>query len=129
MQKSLTGQNFTEQELITIALIDQQLQAYNARDIVAFSATYHDDIEIFTLSGGRQYQGKAKLIEQYGAKFASLKYLCATSIKRIVQGQYLVDHELAESASEDVNCIDRSVKVIAAYEVEGGLIRRVTFMG
>ena len=120
--------DYTAEELATISLIDQQLEAYNARDIVAFAATYHDDIEVFTLAGGLQYQGKDNLMAKYGAKFAELKYLHARSLTRIVQGQYLVDHELAESASEDKDKIDRSVKVIAAYEVENGLIRRVTFM-
>ncbi|MCW3173261.1 nuclear transport factor 2 family protein [Shewanella subflava] len=121
--------DYSAQELATISLIDKQLEAYNARDIEAFVATYHDDIEVYTLTGGLQYQGKPTLKAKYGAKFAGLKYLHATSLTRIVQGQYLVDHELAESASEDENTIDRSVKVIAAYEVEQGLIRRVTFMG
>lgn len=120
---------YTAQELATISLIDKQLDAYNTRDIDAFAATYHDDIEIFTLAGGLQYQGKATLKAKYGAKFARLKYLHATSLTRIVQGQYLVDHELAESASEDKNTIDKSIKVIAAYEVQDGFIRRVTFMG
>ena len=121
--------DYSAQELATIALIDKQLDAYNARDIEAFVATYHDEIEVFTLVGGLQYQGKEILKAKYAAKFAGLKYLHATSLTRIVQGQYLVDHELAESASEDENNIDKRVKVIAAYEVEHGLIRRVTFMG
>lgn len=119
----------THTELETIRIVDEQLDAYNNRDINAFAATYHDDVEIHAFPGGLQYQGKDKLIERYGSKFASLKYLNASSMKRMVQGNILVDHELAESASEDENTIDHSVKVIAAYEVIDGLIKRVTFMG
>jgi hypothetical protein len=47
----------------------------------------------------------------------------------MVEGNFLVDHELAESASVDANVIDNSVTIIAAYEVIDGLIKRVTFMG
>ena len=119
----------TELELTTIAIVDKQLDAYNNRDIEDFAATYHDDVEIHAFSGGLQYHGKDKLIERYGQKFASLKYLNASSLKRIVESNILVDHELAESASEDANVVDSSITVIAAYEVIDGLIKRVTFMG
>ncbi|MFC3030956.1 nuclear transport factor 2 family protein [Pseudoalteromonas fenneropenaei] len=118
----------TQQELATIALIDKQLAAYNARDIEAFAATYHDEVEISSFSGGLLYRGKAKLIEHYGAKFASLTYLHATSLQRMVSGNYLVDHELAQSSELPSLTVTRSIKIIAAYEVEAGLIRRVTFM-
>lgn len=120
---------YTEQELQTIAVVDAQLAAYNARDIDAFIATYHDDIEISLFSVGLQIKGKQALKERYEQKFKELKYLHATAMKRIVQGQYLVDHELAESASTDPNKVDNSVTVIAAYEVVDGLIVRVSFMG
>jgi hypothetical protein len=39
----------------------------------------------------------------------------------------LVDHELAESCSEEASVVDRSIQVIAMYEVEDGLIKRVIF--
>ena len=120
---------YTEQELQTIAVVDAQLAAYNARDIEAFIATYHDDIEISLFSVGLQIKGKQALKERYQQKFKELKYLHATAMKRIVQGQYLVDHELAESASVDPSKVDNSVTVIAAYEVVDGLIVRVSFMG
>jgi len=120
---------YTEQERQTIAVVDAQLAAYNARDIEAFIATYHDDIEISLFSVGLQIKGKQALKERYQQKFKELKYLHATAMKRIVQGQYLVDHELAESASVDPDKVDNSVTVIAAYEVVDGLIVRVSFMG
>ncbi len=117
------------QEQATIALIDKQLKAYNNRDINAFAATYHDDVEIYHFSNGLQYRGKSELITRYGDKFASLVFLKATSLKRMVQGNYLVDHELAESSTIGEHKIERSIKVIAAYEVEDGLIKRVSFLG
>ena len=115
-----------EQQVINI--VDQQLVAYNARDITAFAATYHPDIEIYSMSEGLIYQGKATLIDQYGEKFNQLTYLKATSLKRIVQGRFLVDHELAESSTLVSQAVEQSVRVVAAYEIVDGLIRRVTFM-
>lgn len=120
---------FTETERETIKVVDNQMDAYNARDIDAFAATYHDDVEIHSYSTGLQYRGKDILIKEYGKFFNSLKYLKATSLKRIVHGQFLVDHEFAESSSETEGVIDRSMKAIAVYEVVDGLIKRVTFIG
>ena len=82
----------TELELTTIAIVDKQLDAYNNRDIEAFAATYHDDVEIHAFPGGLQYQGKDKLIERYGQKFASLKYLNASSLKRMIEGNLSLIH-------------------------------------
>ncbi|KZN40930.1 hypothetical protein N474_11915 [Pseudoalteromonas luteoviolacea CPMOR-2] len=119
---------YTEIEQATIVIVDRQLEAYNNQDIDAFAATYSDDVEIYQ-SHTLVFKGKEALIERYGGKFASLSYLNATSLNRMVQGNFLVDHELAQSSSQANKEIDHSVKVIAAYEVENGLIKRVTFMG
>lgn len=123
---TLAGDYSTE-ERKTIEIVDQQLLAYNSQDIEAFAATYHEDVEIHHFPGGLQYKGKQELISRYGPKFAKLKCLEASSLKRIVEGRFLVDHELAESCSEEDRVVDRSVKVIAMYEVEDGLIKRVLF--
>ena len=118
----------SELEKQTIAVVDRQLEAYNARNITAFSATYHDDVEVFSETEGLLYQGKSLLVERYGNKFTRLTYLHATSLNRIVHGQFLIDYELAESSSLASKIIDRSVKVVATYEVCEGLIKRVRFI-
>ncbi len=118
----------TPEEISTRNIVDKQLQAYNNQDIDAFAATYHDDVEIHTFPGGLKYKGKAELIKRYGKKFAKLKCLNASSLQRIVNGRFLVDHEQAKSCSVAADKVDREVLVIAAYEIEDGLIKRVTFM-
>jgi len=123
------GEEFSEIEIETINVVDKQIEAYNARDIDAFSATYHDDMEIHTYFSGLRYRGKDMLIEEYGKFFNSLSHLKATSLKRIVHDRFLVDHELSESSSGTDGVIDRSIKVISVYEVVDGLIKRVTFIG
>lgn len=124
----MTNKVLTEEEHATQKVVDRQLAAYNNRDITAFAATYHDDVEINEFPGGLRFKGKEKLIEHYAPKFASLKRLHATSLTRIINNNILVDHELAESCSEDVGVVDRSIRVIASYEVVDGLIKRVIFM-
>lgn len=117
-----------EIETQTITIVDKQLAAYNNRDIEAFAATYHDDVEIYNIPGGLVYKGKAELIKRYGTKFSDLVYLNAKSLARIVNGNNLVDKELAESASSVPDQIDNSVVVIASYQVVDGLIKSVSFM-
>ena len=119
--------DYSAEERQTIEIVDKQILAYNNQDIVAFAATYHEDVEIHHFPGGMQYLGKQKLVSRYGPKFASLKCLEASSLKRIVEGRFLVDHELAESCSEEAGVVDRSIRVIAMYEVKDGLIKRVLF--
>ena len=119
--------DYSVEEQQTIDIVDRQILAYNNQDIGAFAATYHEDVEIHHFPGGLQYTGKQELISRYGPKFVRLKCLEASSIKRIVEGRFLVDHELAESCSEQAGVVDRSIEVIAMYEVEDGLIKRVIF--
>ena len=128
MNASALNNPLTEQERQTQMIVDLQLDAYNNQDIKAFAATYHDDVEIHKFPDGLQYQGKDELIKRYGKKFADLKCLHASSLVRMIEGRFLVDHELAQSCSKVAGEVDRSIKVIAAYEVVDGLIKRVTFM-
>ena len=53
-------------------LIERQLEAYNARDLDAFAATYADDIRIFRMpSTEPAIVGMEKLREVYKARFSS----------------------------------------------------------
>ncbi|WP_244369803.1 nuclear transport factor 2 family protein [Pseudoalteromonas xiamenensis] len=117
--------NLTEQQ--TILLVDKQIAAYNARNIDAFAATYHDDVEIYIYPNQLLLKGKTALIERYKQKFAALTMLRATSLQRIVKGNYLIDLERAESSTQPSQEITRCVELIATYEIEDGLIKRVTF--
>ena len=133
-ENMMTEQTFSEDEIEAIAIVDEQLEAYNARDIDRFAATYHDDVELYVLSGGLlqpDLNGKERLKQNYGGMFSSLKYLHASTVKRIVHGRYVIIHEYVEQEAmnpDDANKIQPNYKVVAAYEVEEGLIRRVTFM-
>lgn len=114
-------------EVAAMKIVDQQLDAYNRQDIDAFVATYHQDVEIYDFPNQLKYVGRDNLKENYQGMFERLKCLNATSKKRIVLNNTVIDHELAEMCTIDSDKVDRTIEVIAIYEVEDGLIKRVMF--
>jgi hypothetical protein len=115
------------QEAQAINIVDQQLLAYNNQDIDAFVATYHQDVEIYNFPKQLKYIGRDNLKNTYKGMFERLKCLNASSKRRIVLNNTVIDHELAEMCTTDKNIVDKSIEVIAIYEVEDGLIKRVMF--
>ena len=104
-------------------LAQAQLDAYNAHDIDAFLACYHDEVEIFDLhTAERTMQGKSAMRERYGKMFADLPDLHVTLVQRIVCGTTAVDHERVFGLVPD-----EIVDVIATYQIVDDLIRRVWF--
>ena len=104
------------------AVVQRQLEAYNAHDIDAFLATYSPDIEVFTLGGERQSQGLDAMRARYGKMFKDVPQLHCDISRRIVQGNVVVDHEHLTGLPNG-----GTVDAIAIYEVRRGKIRRVWF--
>ncbi len=103
------------------ALVQQQLEAYNAGNIDAFAATYADNIELFNLPGNEPTStGKERLISTYGRLFKEVKPHCR-ALSRIVEGNFVIDQEFCQFGE------DRRLRATAVYQVEGKLIRRVWF--
>jgi hypothetical protein len=105
-----------------VDVVQEQLEAYNARDLERFVATYADGITIYRLpSLEPAVSGKAQLAEVYRARFASPN-LHATIVNRIVLGNKVIDHESVVGIRPD-----GPFEAVAAYEVADGLIHRVWF--
>ena len=102
-------------------IVQEQLYAYNNRDIDAFAETYSEGIELYSFPNSLNSKGKTKLIQQYGAFFDSTPDLHCEIQNRIVIGNKVIDHE-----SVTVN--GRIIEAIAIYEVENGEIAKVTFI-
>lgn len=102
-------------------VVQRQLNAYNARNIDAFMATYSDDVELFNFPDKPISKGKEAMRKNYTAMFTNLKKLHCYIEKRIVIGNKIIDHER-------VKFDDRTVHAVAIYEVNDGLITRVTFV-
>ena len=104
-----------------VDIVEEQLEAYNARDLERFAATYSDAIRIYRLPATEPaIVGKAQLAETYRKRFSS-PTLHADIVNRIVLGNKVIDHERV------VGIREHAVEALAIYEVAGGLIRTVWF--
>ena len=118
---------FSHDTISVTELVDNQIEAYNSRNINAFAALYHDSVEVYNFPNKLSYRGKDILIERYGKLFKSMKKLKAVSLNRLVLGNKVVDLEETQRYEKNTKRPDRVSKVIVIYEIEDGLIRRVQF--
>jgi hypothetical protein len=103
------------------AVVQEQLEAYNARDLDRFAATYSKDIRIWRMPATEpSIVGQAQLRETYRKRFESPN-LHAEIVNRIVTGNKVIDHERVVGIKE------APIEAVAVYEVTGGLIGAVWF--
>lgn len=106
------------------ACAQAQLDAYNARDIVAFAEVYSDDVQLIDLATGTVFcQNKQHLINRYGPMFAEHPELHCELVHRIVAPPYVIDEERVSGLRPD-----GIVHAVATYEVRNGVIRRAWFL-
>lgn len=105
------------------AVIAGQLAAYNARDIEAFMAFWHEGAEIFEHPSTLLAAGAAEIRARHLVRFREPD-LHGELIARMSVGNLVVDREIVtRNFPEGLGTID----VIAIYEVEGGKIARAWF--
>lgn len=102
-------------------IVQKQLDAYNARDIEAFLATYTNDVKLFNFPNVLSSDGLATLREGYTDMFESTPDLHAEISNRIVIGNTVID-------KEEVSRNGYKFSAVAIYEVENGKISKVTFV-
>lgn len=106
-----------------LAVVQAQLDAYNAKDIDALLATYAPDAEQYVLHGERLAQGHAQMRERFLARFAEPD-LHARLLYRTVVGAMVVDCELiTRNFPEGLG----TVEMLCVYEVVNGRIQRASF--
>jgi hypothetical protein len=101
-------------------LVQRQLNAYNARNLDAFLATYADDVELYNFPDSLIGKGKEKMRPMYEDMFKNLKYLHCEIVDRIRLNNTIIDHER-------VKFNDKIFNAVAIYEVKDGKIAKVTF--
>jgi uncharacterized protein (TIGR02246 family) len=74
-------------------LIEQQIAAYNARDIEGFVDCYAADAQIIDASGTVMAQGHDGLRQMYAPLFDNSPELHATITNRIQIGSWVIDDE------------------------------------
>jgi imidazolonepropionase-like amidohydrolase len=105
------------------AIVQRQLDFYNARDIEGFASTYSEDVEVFDLPDTKpSLTGKERLRTSYGPFFQRTPELRCVAAQRIVEGPFVIDQEICRETPGA-----RPVRAVAIYQVENGLIRRVWF--
>jgi putative hydrolase of HD superfamily len=106
-----------------LAVVQAQLDAYNAKDIEGLLRTYALDAEQFTLHGERLAKGHDEMRPRYLARFAE-PALHARLLSRIVMGNTVTDLELiTRNFPEGLGTIE----MLCIYEVSDGHIRRASF--
>ncbi len=105
------------------AVVQKQVDAYNAHNLDAFVACYGPDIEFRTMDGkvGPE-KGLAALRKGYADLFKQFPNLRVNVLNRICQGNFVIDQEQAEGMGPN------PITMIAIYEVSGAKIVRVWFI-
>ena len=102
------------------AVVQAQVEAYNARDIDAFMGAYTEDAQRFEHPAKLLAAGSAQLRERYASRFKEPN-LHAVIVKRIVMGNVVVDHErVTRTFPEGAGVLD----AVAIYEVQNGKIAK-----
>ncbi|WP_420150944.1 nuclear transport factor 2 family protein [Spirosoma sp.] len=121
-QSTPTSKTAVATDVTAESLVQKQLEAYNARDIDAFLATYADDVELYDLPDKLILKGKDAMRKDYGAFFNAAKSLRCEIVNRIVLNNTVIDHEKVT-----VNPQKPASQAVAIYKVENGLIKKVYF--
>lgn len=105
-----------------LALVQRQLNAYNARNLEAFIEPYADDVELYDYKTGKLLgKGKEQMRKDY-AFFKQVPELHCEIKARIEQGNIIIDKESVSGFGE------RKVEATAIYHIEGNKIKKVYFI-
>ncbi len=110
-------------EISPEAVVQEQLDAYNARDLERFVAVFADEVQCWRLPGTEPFlRGKAALAKHYAENRFNRPALHADVLGRIVMGNKVIDHERIRGVH------DTPFEATAIYEVRGGRISAVWFL-
>lgn len=102
------------------AVVQRQLDAFNARDIDALLATYAEDAQMFEHPSNLLASGAAAFRERYTARFQEPN-LHATLLSRVVMGHMVIDHEEVRRTFPEG---PGTLQLLMIYEVQSGRIAR-----
>lgn len=111
------------QDSSPLAIVQKQLDTYNAQDIDGFAAVFAEDVEIFSNIGDSvpSMKGREELHARYGKMFKENPQNKSTLKGRMVQGNFVFDHEWITGR-------DKEFSIVAIYEVQDGFIQRAWFV-
>ena len=104
-------------------IVQRQLDAYNARDIEAFMATWADDAQLFDHPGILVADGAAEIRDRHIVRFKEPN-LFGKLVNRMAVGDMVVDQEVVtRTFATGTGRVD----VIAIYQVVGGKIAKAWY--
>lgn len=106
-----------------IAVVQAQLDAFNARDIDGLMATYASDAEQYQLHGSLLARGHEQMRPRYLARFDEPD-LHARLVSRTVMDNLVVDFEIITRNFPDGI---GTLEMLCIYELAGGLIQKASF--
>lgn len=105
------------------AIVQGQLDAYNAQDIEAFIPHFADDITVSDLNAEPNLTGLGAYRERHVAMFAQFPGNRAELVSRTVIGRTVIDHERVFRSPDAT-----PFEVAAIYTFAGDKIARVDFV-
>lgn len=111
-----------QNEKTPLEVVQMQLDTYNAQDIDGFASVFAEDAEVSINLGDSSatFVGREEIKERYGEMFRENPTNKSTLMGRMVQGNFVIDHEYITGRSNPF-------KLIAIYEVRNGFIQRCWF--
>jgi len=100
------------------AVVQRQLDAYNARDLDALLATYAPDARHYEHPGLLVASGAGEIRARMAVRFQE-RDLHARLLQRVVMGNIVIDHERVTRNFQEGR---GSVELVAIYEVVDGAI-------
>jgi hypothetical protein len=104
-------------------LIQQQLEAYNHKNISAWLACYHPDAVQLDFHGAVLARGHDEMQQRISQRFAEAD-LHAKLLSRMVMGDWVIDHELIQRNFPEGR---GQIELLCSYQVKQGLIVKALF--
>ena len=108
-------------------LSDRQLAAYNAADLEAFCACYHQHVRVLDEDGNATCEGMEAFRARYSALFGSCSEVRAAIRQRIALGRSVVELEVYQRRPHDSGLLEEG-EVIVRYTERDGLIAIAQFI-
>lgn len=105
-----------------LALVQRQLNAYNARNIDAFLEPYAAEVEVYTYPDKLMYKGKENMRQRYAGMFERMTNLHCEIEERTINGNIITDKEIVSGVGPS------PVKATAIYHIADDKIAKVYFI-
>jgi putative hydrolase of HD superfamily len=105
------------------AIVQAQLDAYNAKNVDAFLQTYAPDAEQYTLHGTCLAKGREEIRSRLKIRFTEPN-LYARLLSRVVIANVVVDAELITRTFPEGR---GTIEMLCIYEIHNGFIQKASF--